>query len=151
MLSVVLAASGCAAVPAAAWKLRRTIQFDSGGLRGRGIGTGRLCSSSRFGNWHWRGSVRVSSRGFHDTYRFTWIEPIRQDWTISHLIYTSVHSRQIDRLPERARNAVVAIVKRELNRSRVGWFDPSPRFEFLEYTVPGRRNQIVRFRPQPGC
>jgi hypothetical protein len=130
-----------AAVPAGAWTMSHTVAYQ--GSHGRA--TGRLCSASRFGNWHWQGTVRVASTG--DRYTFRWTEPIFADAGIRHLRYTYVNSPAFSRYPSGVRAVIRAAVIRELNKRTVTYISDRGD-QFLAYNHPVEQ---VTFRPRPGC
>ena len=132
------------AAPAGAWTLPRTYTVAGSTVHG----TGRLCTASKFGVWHWSGTA-VTPAG---TYQFRWTEPITSNGVAHHLHYTYVAGSALTSLPASTRATLVAQIIAQLNRTTVTYVERTgPGDAFLEYNVPGYGRTHVRFRPHAGC
>lgn len=143
MTLALLMLGGVSPVTTAAWRLSRTIQYSGS----NGQATGRLCQTSKFGNWHWHGTVHT-----RDTfYSFSWIERVRSDGHYRNLIYDNPQSPSFAQYPPAIRQAIKRAIRQELNKTQVAFYELTPGRPELEYRFPTGRHYIHPFRPQPGC
>lgn len=146
-LAILLTLCALAALPAGAsasgWHWTRT--FVYGGATGTAHGS--TCSSSRFSDWRWRGTVHTGG----DTYRFRWIERIRHNGAYRHLHYTYANSTAWNDLSATERDAIRSAVITGLNQTEVSWFDHPDGRQFLQYKVNHHEQTPVLWRPLAGC
>ena len=138
LLSAVLAVGLCSAAMASVHLDRSVSAY---GVHGHAHG----CSASRFGIWHWRGTVVVRGR----TLTYRWTENVRPDGRGRRLQYQSIGGTFLRGLSRVERSAIVGAVIRELNRTRVRYLgEDSP--PVLHYNGPFFAGNVP-FRPRPGC
>jgi hypothetical protein len=128
----------------AGWHFSRGFSISAGS----GQATGHTCTSSKFANWTWHGTVHSHGNTVH----ITWLEPIRSDGRKHSITYLNVSSPQIDALPPNEGAAVKSAVLHAAQRQhpQVRWVNNSGT-QYLDYFLNGHLSQVVEWHPQHGC
>jgi len=145
ILVVCIASVLAAAVPAgagAATGFHMTRDFSANG--DSALAYGKICGSSKYGDWRWR--VTVGSGDLRASYR--WIETIRPDGKPRNLRFTYIGGPVVESQQESLRPLFISSVKRVLNRITVRTLAGATK---LGYTTPTGGKSTVRFQPKRGC
>jgi hypothetical protein len=134
-----------AALPAgagAATGFHMTRDFSANG--DSALAYGKICGSSKYGDWRWR--VSVGSGDLRASYR--WIERIRPDGKERHLRFTYIGGPIVESQPDSLQPLFVSSVMRVLNRITVRTLAGATK---LGYATPTGGKSTVRFQPKRGC
>jgi hypothetical protein len=145
VLGACLAAAAAVALPAsagAATGYHMSRDFSANG--DSATAHGKLCGSSKYGNWRWH--VTVGSGDLEASYR--WIEPVRADGKPRNLDFTFIGGPIVDDQPAALQPMFVNSVKRVLDRITVRAEAGGSK---LAYTTPTGGKSTIPFHPARGC
>jgi len=144
-LGACLAAAAVVALPAsagAATGYHMSRDFSGGG--DSATAHGKLCGSSKYGNWRWH--VTLGSGDLETSYR--WIEPVRADGKARNLEFTDISGPTVDDQPAALQPMFVGSVKRILDKITVRSVAGGSK---LAYTTPPNGKSTIPFHPARGC
>lgn len=140
LVAVLIAAVPAGASAATGYHMSR--DFSANGDTARAYG--KLCGSSKYGDWRWR--VSLGSGDLRVNYR--WIEPVRPDGKARNLRFTDISGPIVEDQPESLQPLFVASVKRVLNKITVRTLAGGTK---LGYATPMGGKSTIGFRPARGC